>query len=142
MTDDAVNVKELLREKAELLNDIYDLTAAEDFSVMDEEKAERYANLYETREPMMECIAAIDTELAEYAGKSGKFGDGVAELAESVRLTAKKIYDLDKQYEKTAAAYAESIKKEIRSLKKGHAANVAYMTEVYSEGGTVLDKKN
>jgi NADH dehydrogenase/NADH:ubiquinone oxidoreductase subunit G len=125
---------ELLAEKLSLLDDVYELTKAEDFGgVMDEEKAERYMALYETREPLMECVAAIDGELAELGG---------ALADEAIREKAKAIYELDGVYRKSASAFAESIKTDIRSLKKGRAANDAYMTEIYSDGGTVLDKRN
>jgi hypothetical protein len=140
-----MNVTELLKEKLGLLCEIRELTEASYFGgEMDEDAAERYITLYETREPLMECIAGIDGELKDIGGQplTGTEADEAKKLEDEIRRTAKAIHDIDETNKKSAAAYADTLKSGIRNIKKGHAANVAYLTEIYSDGGGYLDKRN
>jgi len=137
-------ITQLLNEQFDLLTEIRDLTLAEDFSeVMDAEKAERYIILYEEREPLMALLGEIESEVLALCGgdKSVILGeDGL--LAAKIGQMAKEIYETDGNYQKSAGVYNASLQGEIRGLKKGRAANEAYINEIYSDGGTMMNRKN
>jgi hypothetical protein len=112
---------------------------------MDENSSERYAALYDTREPLMECVLAIDGELAELKNEASRaiFGSpNIKKLYEAIIKTAKDIYKTDEAYQKTANIYMSGLRTNIKNIKKGKAANTAYFTEVFNDGGTIFDKKN
>jgi len=137
------DITELLNEQRDLLTQILRLTNENDFSGgLDEDKVDAFNLLYEKREPLMQKLQEIDQKLTLLCnGEKAVIFNTHGELAKEISELARTIYNTDEFYNKSAIAYTDALRGEIKGLKQGRAANEAY-NEVYSEGGLMMDRKN
>lgn len=129
---------ELLTKKNEVLNKILEITKDTTF-VGDENDAERYVELYETRETFFNEISKIDDELKKDATAFGMEAEAVIKR---IKNTISGIIKLDKENEPFAQKAVEFLKGNIKGINVGKSLNQGYNRYASANTGIYFDTKN
>jgi len=150
MDDGGKQYLELAKTKNELLCEIRDISYASDLNAapaddFDGEWAERYAVLYEEREALLLQISEIDEAMAEFSAEdfdSPGFKDEIGIINKEKDTGILDIIAFDTAGKANADKFANELKANIRNIRRGKTANIAYQPEMFADDGVYLDKKD
>ena len=127
---------DILQKKKDILSRIYHITKETPIAG-EEEDAQRYIDLMQSREELFDQIKVLDEKIP--GGKPCKEAEG---LLADIKKTAADIYALDKANEAAVSKIIANLKKSLKNIKDGKIMAKNYAENIAVSDGMFFDKKN